>query len=80
MTFSGGPNNSTEVQTLKIHQTPDGTIYLDAKGSILTFLDAEKGEIEVLSGLGFKNMWKKPISTLQSTFLDFPSAYDIPKF
>ena len=73
MTFSGGPYMSTEVQTLNIHQTPDGTIYMDDKGSILTFVDAQKGEIEVMSGLGVKNKWKKQITTtLQSTFVDIP--------
>ena len=64
---------STEVQTINIHQTPDGTIYLDDKGSILTFLDAEKVELEVMSGLGVKHKWKKQITTtLQSTFVDIP--------
>ena len=64
---------SAKVQTLDIHQTPDGTIYLDDKGSILTFFDAQKGEIEVMSGLGVKNKWKKQITTtLQSTFVDIP--------
>ena len=64
---------STKVQTLDIHQTPDGTIYLDDKGSILTFIDAQKGEIEVMSGLGVKHKWKKQITaTLQSTLVDIP--------
>ena len=64
---------STKVQTLNIHQTPDGTIYLDDKGSILKFFDAQKAEIEVTSGLGVKHKWKKQITTtLQSTFVDIP--------
>ena len=39
----------------------------------LTFCDAQKGEIEVMSGLGVKHKWKKQITTtLQSTFVDIP--------
>ena len=59
MTFSGGPNGSTKIQTLSLHQTPDGTIYLDEKGSILTNLDHQNGIIEVTNVPGFKIMWKR---------------------
>ena len=73
MTFSGGPYMSAKVQTLNIHQTPNGTIYLDDKGSKLTFFDAQKGEIEVMSRLGVKHKWKKQITTtLQSTVVEIP--------
>ena len=60
MTFSDGPNNRTQVHILSIHITPDGTIYLDDKGSVLTKWDTENGVIEVKNVLGFKLMWKRP--------------------
>ena len=64
---------STKVETLNIQKTPDGTIYLDDRGSILSFFDAQKGEIEVMSGLGVKHKWKKQITTtLQSTVVEIP--------
>ena len=44
---------------LCIHRTPDGTIYLDEKGSVLTKWEPENGVIEVENVLGFKVMWKR---------------------
>merc|ERR1719150_2047405 len=41
MTFSGGPNNRTQAQTISIHRTPEGIIYLDEKGSVLTKWDQQ---------------------------------------
>ena len=52
MTFSGGPNNRTQAQTISIHRTPEGIIYLDEKGSVLTKWDPQNGVIEVKNVLG----------------------------
>ena len=59
MTFSGGPYGRTQVQTISIHRTPEGTIYIDDKGSVLTNFDPQNGVIEVKNVLGFKIMWKR---------------------
>ena len=59
MTFSGGPQGRTQVQTISIHRTPEGTMYFDDKGSILTNFDPQNGVIEVKNVLGFKIMWKR---------------------
>ena len=59
ITFSGGPNGRTNVQTIDIHRTPEGMIFLDDKGSILTNFDPHNGVIEVKNVFGFKIMWKR---------------------
>lgn len=74
MTFSGGPQNRTQVQTISIHRTPEGDIYLDDKGSELTRWEPENGVIEVKNVLGFKIMWKKPGQGFDSPMTNEPSA------
>ena len=49
----------TEKLTTHLCRTPDGTIYLDEKGSVLTKWEPENGVIEVENVLGFKVMWKR---------------------
>ena len=57
--LSGGAQGRTQVQTITIHRTPEGTIYIDDKGSVLTNFDPQNGVIEVNNVLGFKIMWKR---------------------
>ena len=59
MTFSGGPQGRTQVQTISVHRTPEGTMYLDDKGTVLNNFDPQNGVIEVNNVLGFKIMWKR---------------------
>ena len=73
MTFSGGPNNRTQAQTISIHRTPEGIIYLDEKGSVLTKWDPQNGVIEVKNVLGFKIMWKR--ENTNATIADQPTKY-----
>ena len=42
-----------------MNRTPDGTIYLDDKGSVLTKWDPQNGVVEVENFMGFKVMWKR---------------------
>ena len=73
MTFSGGPNNRTQAQTISIHRTPEGIIYLDEKGSVLTKWDPQNGVIEVKNVLGFKIMWKR--ENANAPIADQPTKY-----
>ena len=73
MTFSGGPNNRTQAQTISIHRTPEGIIYLDEKGSVLTKWDPQNGVIEVKNVLGFKIMWKR--ENTSAPIADQPTKY-----
>ena len=75
MTFSGGPNNRTQVQTISIHRTPEGIIYLDEKGSVLTKWEPQNGVIEVKNVLGFKIMWKRETATINAPIADQPTKY-----
>ena len=59
ITFSGGPQGRTQLQTISVHRTPEGTLYLDDKGTVLTNFDPQNGVIEVNNVLGFKIMWKR---------------------
>eukprot|EP00092_Neocalanus_flemingeri_P100538 GFUD01128426.1.p1 GENE.GFUD01128426.1~~GFUD01128426.1.p1 ORF type:complete len:209 (-),score=44.05 GFUD01128426.1:28-627(-) len=53
MTFSGGPNRQTQIQQLSIHQTPEGTLYLDDKGTVCTQFSPEIGMIRAKNALGY---------------------------
>ena len=75
MTFSGGPNNRTQAQTINIHRTPEGIIYLDEKGSVLTKWEPQNGVIEVKNVLGFKIMWKRERTTINAPIADQPTKY-----
>ena len=61
MTFYGGPQGrTTQPQSLSIQRTPEGTMYLDDHGTILTNFDPKNEVIELNSSLyGIKIMWKK---------------------
>ena len=59
MTFSGGPGGRTQLQTISVHRTPDGVIYLDDKGSVLDKFAPQEGVVEVTNALGFRIGWKK---------------------
>ena len=59
MTFSGGPRNSTQTQTINVHKTPDGTLYLDNQGSVCTEFSPENGVVTVRNALGITIMWKR---------------------
>ena len=61
MTFYGGPQGrTTQPQSLSIQRTPEGTMYLDDHGTILTNFDPKNEVIELKNIFyGFKLMWKK---------------------
>ena len=59
MTFSGGNHGRTEVQTISIHQTPDGKVYLDDKGSKVKKFEPQNGVIKVKNIFGMTVMYKR---------------------
>jgi hypothetical protein len=59
MAFSGGPGGRTQLQTISVHRTPEGVIYLDDKGSVLDKFAPQEGVVEVTNALGFRIGWKK---------------------
>ena len=63
---------------VSMNRTPDGTIYLDDKGSVLTKWDPQNGVVEVENFMGFKVMWKrekKIIDHVPAAKNDFSTAY-----
>ena len=61
MTFSGGDQGKIDddVQTISIHQTPGGTVYLDDKGSKLKKFEPQNGVIKVKNIFGMTVMFKR---------------------
>ena len=59
MTFSGGPHGRTQVQTLSIHRTPEGTVYLDEIGSSLKRWEPQNGIVEAKNVFGYTIMFKR---------------------
>ena len=59
MVFTGGPNGQSQRQPLSLHRTPEGTLYMDTKGSVLTEFSPEMGIIKFQNALGYGGMFKR---------------------
>merc|ERR1739848_317217 len=53
MTFSGGRQGRMETQTLQLHRSPAGELYLDSKGTLCTQFSPETGQVRARNALGF---------------------------
>ena len=51
--------NSPPLQILTFSKAPDGTVFLDEKGTSITEMSPEKGEVHLMHALGMGAMLKR---------------------
>ena len=81
MCFSGGPNGQIQNQALSIYRTPDGTLYLDDKGTVCTQFSPEMGIIKAKNALGYGMMLKilgqaTPVTGQPSVGFALPGSFN----
>ena len=59
MLFTGGPDRQMQNQPISLHRTPEGTVYMDTKGSVLTEFSPEMGIIKFQNAMGYGVMFKR---------------------
>jgi len=60
VTLSGGPRGRVQSQRIYLSRTPDGTLYLDNLGSLVSKWDKAANEIHINNAMNMQLIWRRP--------------------